>query len=306
MPEVTIVSFHIIFHHAVIMVHGTKINRPCCGSAEGWACLQFVISSSLAILLRSGQSLTRQTSTVSKRVFSFHALGWLHPARNYCYIKINQMAKTHKPNSEWLSVKDLECPFIKTVGSFCLPVPTLNLLHFLFHSANATLHTLKYEMEEKLKLESLDTGHCQAVVITAKPGNAARRCRFKFTTWRCCTKNKEDKVGVNRSGCPGHKQASDDTCPPHFIWHSSSSLRGEVNKKNPIERIANLLHFWHSYMSMTCDSMNCSYILSNVRFRWSGFRKTILAIIIWQSLSGFVCSPGPRPFHLWWMRNGKN
>ena len=30
-------------------------------------------------------------------------------------------------------------------------------------------------------------------------------------------KNKEDKVGVNRSGCPGHKQASDDTCPPHFI-----------------------------------------------------------------------------------------
>lgn len=141
--------------------------------------------------------------------------------------KINQMAKTHKPNSEWLSVKDLECPFIKTVGSFCLPVPTLNLLHFLFHSANATLHTLKYEMEEKLKLESLDTGHCQAVVITAKPGNAARRCRFKFTTWRCCTKNKEDKVGVNRSGCPGHKQASDDTCPPHFIWHSSNSHRGE-------------------------------------------------------------------------------
>ena len=28
---------------------------------------------------------------------------------------INQMAKTQEPNSEWLSVKVLECPFIRTV-----------------------------------------------------------------------------------------------------------------------------------------------------------------------------------------------
>ena len=47
--QVTCASFHIILYCIVIVVHdGGKINRGCCGLAEGWACLQFVISGSLA------------------------------------------------------------------------------------------------------------------------------------------------------------------------------------------------------------------------------------------------------------------
>ena len=62
------------------------------------------------------------------------------------------------------------------------------------------------------------------------------------------------------------------------------------------------LDLWYSFNTFLVlyDSM-----VSFVRFRRSSFRKTILAIQIWQSLFGFVCSGGPRPFHFWWRRNVK-
>ena len=85
---------------------------------------------------------------------------------------------------------------------------------------------LKYDLKEKLKLESSDTGHWQAVVITAKPRNAVRRCRLKFMTWRCCMKNKEDKVGVNRSQ-EGKRWHLSSDAPQRFIWHLSFSQNSE-------------------------------------------------------------------------------
>ena len=59
--QVTGASFHIILYCTVIVVHdGGKINRGCCGSAEGWlvSSLSSAAAACWPILLQSGQSLT--------------------------------------------------------------------------------------------------------------------------------------------------------------------------------------------------------------------------------------------------------
>ena len=66
-----------------------------------------------------------------------------------------------------------------------------------------------------------------------------------------------------------------------------------------------LVQFQRLVQFLVLDDSKVSFTFSFVRFRRSSFRKTILAIQIWQSLCGFVCSGGPRPFHFWWRRNVK-
>ena len=95
-----------LVHHAVIVVHGGKINRVWVGRRVG--CLQFVISSSL---MGDGQSCISLAKAWLTRQARFPSTSLLISPMSI----INQMAKTQEPNSEWLSVKVLECPFIRTV-----------------------------------------------------------------------------------------------------------------------------------------------------------------------------------------------
>lgn len=102
-------SFHIILYCTVIVVHdGGKINRCCSGLADGGgACLQFVISSSLANPASSSLAkdwLTRQAQFPSGRPTCkcSHFFRWVD-CKELTIDKsiINRKAKTQEPISEW-------------------------------------------------------------------------------------------------------------------------------------------------------------------------------------------------------------